>query len=157
MSSSAASSPSSSLSSSSHEPPNGESIFFRKQQQHLDDESISRPRSISPIDLKHLNKLLKLSNPNLRKQTDINTTNNNNKPSSPININNNEIPNSPGPVNGCQMEPISPPLIRTSDEYDLNDVDEEEVDHKTLIQNILTPTASPTLGVGVASNNTRLS
>lgn len=155
MSSSAASSPSSSLSSSSHEPPNGESIFFRKQQQYLDDESISRPRSISPIDLKHLNKLLKLSNPNLRKQTDNNTTTNNNKPSSPININNNEIPNSP--VNGCQMEPISPPLIRTSDEYDLNDVDEEEVDHKTLIQNILTPTASPTLGVGVASNNTRLS
>lgn len=40
-----------------------------------------RPRSISPIDLKRLNKLLKLSNPNLKKITS--------EKSSPVDINNN--------------------------------------------------------------------
>lgn len=103
-----------------------ELIFFadrqlqqRQQQQHLTDDelAIARPRSISPIDLKHLNKLLKLSSSSLKKQS-----------------------TSSSPVDDDKTK-----IVITEAKADNNAGDDD--DDEATVPTILTPTASPSLGV----------
>lgn len=84
-------------------------LIFINKKQYLDEESL-RPRSISPIDLKHLNKLLKLSSSNLKKAASGKT--------SPVELDNGE-----------------------------NRGEDEDEDVNVTLPTIITPTASPTLGV----------
>lgn len=93
------------------------------------DEANDRIRSISPIDLKRLNKLLKLSNPNLKKSPTIEEL--------AINESKSFFTGADSNVNGDAGG------AKTTAEL-LDETD--EIDHNQLLT-VLTPTACPNLGV----------
>lgn len=98
-------------------------------------------RPISPVDLKRLNKLLRLSNPNLKKTS---------PPASPVHINSELLSSSSSPPSTMANKFNGREQMNGNNEENEDDDDDDVEEDKLALPMVLTPTASPT-GLGVAS------